>query len=108
MGPYTICLVTIDDLEKAAQIAKILVEKKLVACVNIVPKIRSIYSWKGQLCDDSEVLMIMKTRGALFDELCIAVKDLHPYEVPEIISWNIERGLESYLTWIDDVTNRAI
>jgi periplasmic divalent cation tolerance protein len=108
MGSYTICLVTIDDLEKAAQIAKILVEKKLVACVNIVPKIRSIYFWKGQVCDDSEVLMIMKTRGDLFDELRTAVKELHPYEVPEIISWNIEQGLESYLKWIDDVTERPI
>jgi periplasmic divalent cation tolerance protein len=108
MGSYTICLVTIDDIEKAAQMAKFLVEKKLVACVNIVPKIRSIYFWNGQVCDDTEVLMIMKTRGALFEDLKTAVKELHPYEVPEIISWNIEKGLESYLKWIDDVTERSI
>ena len=105
MGSYIVCLVTIDDPEKAAQIARILVEKKLVACVNILPQIRSIYTWKGQLCDETELLMIMKTRGDRFGELQTAVKELHPYEVPEIISLNIEGGLAAYLKWIDESTN---
>ena len=105
MGSYIVCLVTIDDPEKAAQIARILVEKKLVACVNILPQIRSIYTWKGQLCDETELLMIMKTRGDRFGELQTAVKELHPYEVPEIISLNIEGGLAAYLKWIDESTS---
>jgi periplasmic divalent cation tolerance protein len=104
MGSYIVCLVTIDDLEKGAQIAGSLVERRLVACVNIVPQIRSIYSWKGQICDETEVLLIMKTRGGLFEAVKSAVKELHPYEVPEIVSWNIEQGLENYLKWIDDST----
>jgi periplasmic divalent cation tolerance protein len=108
MGSYIVCLVTIDDPEKGAQIARILVERKLAACVNIIPQIRSIYKWKGQVCDETELLLIIKTRGALFDELSAAVKDLHPYEVPEIVSWNIERGLEDYLKWIDDATFSTI
>jgi periplasmic divalent cation tolerance protein len=104
MGSYIVCLVTIDDPEKAARIARFLVEQKLVACVNIVPQIRSIYSWKGQVFDETEHLMVIKTRGDLFERVKAAVKNLHPYEVPEIISWNIEQGLEDYLKWIDEVT----
>ena len=102
MGPYIVCLVTIDDPEKAAQIARFVVEKKLAACVNILPQIRSIYTWKGQLCDETELLMIMKTRGDRFDELQSAIKELHPYEVPEIVSLNIDRGFADYLKWLDE------
>ncbi|MGB6064296.1 MAG: divalent-cation tolerance protein CutA [Desulfomonilaceae bacterium] len=104
MRPYIVCLVTIDDPSKAANIARVLVEKKLAACVNIIPEIQSIYSWKGQICDETERLMIIKTRHNLFHELQMAVKELHPYEVPEIIAVNIEHGLPEYLQWIDDST----
>jgi periplasmic divalent cation tolerance protein len=104
MGPYIVCLVTIDDPAKAANIARILVEKHLAACVNIIPEIQSIYSWKGQICDEKERLMIIKTRRTLFNELQAAVKELHPYEVPEIIAVDIQHGLPEYLQWINDST----
>jgi len=104
MGSYIVCLVTIDDPAKAAKIARILVEKKLAACVNIIPEIQSIYSWKGQICDEKERLMIVKTRRALFDKLQAEVKGLHPYQVPEIIAIDIEKGLPEYLQWINDST----
>jgi len=105
MSPYILCLVTIDDLDKAAYIARTLVEKKLTACVNILPQVRSIYSWKGEICDEPERLMIMKTRDHLFERLQNEIKALHPYEVPEIISINIDRGLPDYLRWIDETTD---
>jgi len=105
MTPYLICLVTIDDAAKATVIARTLVERKLAACVNIVPEIRSIYSWKGQVCDEIERLLIIKTRAPLFDQLRDTVRSLHPYEVPEIISLTIDQGLPEYLRWIDDSTS---
>lgn len=105
MSPYVVCLVTIDDLGTARSIAHRLVERGVVACVNIIPEIRSIYRWQGEVCDDSERLLIMKTREELFDELKAVVKELHPYEVPEIISLKIDQGLPEYLQWIDDCTS---
>ncbi|MFC1833284.1 divalent-cation tolerance protein CutA [Thermodesulfobacteriota bacterium] len=104
MGSYIVCFVTIDDMAKAAEIARSLVEKRLVACVNIVPEIRSIYRWQGEICDDAERLLIMKTRSELFPQLLDTIKQLHPYEVPEIISFEIAQGLPDYLSWIDEST----
>lgn len=106
MNPYIICLVTINDLEKAIEIAHILVEKKLTACINIIPEIRSVYTWKDQIYDEKERLMILKTRRDLFEELKEVIKQLHPYELPEIIALNIEQGLPEYLQWIHDSTIR--
>lgn len=105
MSSYILCLVTIDDLDKAAYIARTVVEKKLAACVNILPQIRSVYSWKGEICDEPERLMIVKTTDRLFEQLQTEIKKLHPYDVPEIISLNIDRGLPDYLQWIDETTN---
>ncbi len=104
MGRYVVCLVTIDDLAKAGEIARRLVEARLVACVNIIPEIRSIYLWKGEVHDETERLLIMKTREDLFDKLMTVIKGLHPYEVPEIVAFNIDNGLPEYLRWIDDCT----
>lgn len=104
MGPCIVCLVTIDELEKATEIARLLVERELAACVNLVPQVRSIYRWKGEVCDDREVLMIIKTREELFEPLMEEVRRVHHYELPEVISWRIEKGFSDYLQWIHDST----
>jgi periplasmic divalent cation tolerance protein len=104
MGNYIVCLVTIDDPDKALEISKKLVNQQLVACVNIVPEIRSIYRWKGEICDNTERLLIMKTQQHLYSKLEKTIHELHAYEVPEIIAFNISHGLPDYLSWIDDCT----
>lgn len=100
-GPDNIVVfVTAPSEDDAAVIARALVEQKLAACVNIVRNIRSIYSWQGKIEDDAEVLMIVKTQTKHFDALSEKVKELHSYDVPEIIALPILKGSDDYLEWI--------
>ena len=85
-------------------IADDLVSGKYAACVNIVPGLTSMYRWKGDICRDDELLLIIKSRKRLFDDICSRIKELHPYEVPEILSCDISGGSESYLQWLADST----
>ena len=83
------------------EIASALVEGKLAACVNILGPINSIYAWEGKICDDEEVLLMVKSRSGLFEsQLIPAVKAIHPYEIPEIIALPVAMGLRSYLDWV--------
>ena len=96
-----IVFVTSPDQETAERIAKTLVEKQLAACVNIIHGMRSIYRWEDKIVDDKELLLIIKTRTELLkDQIIPLVKDLHPYEVPEIIALPVVGGETSYLDWI--------
>jgi len=88
-------------MEKAAEIARTLVEERLAACVNIVPGVRSIYRWKGEVCDDAEVLCVIKTRQDRVDALRDRLPALHPYEVPELVVLEVASGHAPYLAWID-------
>ncbi len=88
--------------DRAADIAKHLVEKKLAACVNIVESVRSLYWWEGKLEDDREALLVVKTKLDLFDRLKEEVKKVHPYCVPEIIALPIVAGNEDYLSWVEE------
>jgi periplasmic divalent cation tolerance protein len=99
-----VVFITAPSDEEAALIAKSLVESKLAACVNIIRGIRSIYSWQGKIEDETEVLMIAKTRQELFESLTSRVKELHSYDVPEVIALPILQGSEDYLTWLRDST----
>ena len=103
MTEYVVVFVTA-PAEEAPQLAKTLVEESLVACVNIVPGLRSIYWWQGKVEDEPEVLCIMKTRSNLFESLRDRVRELHSYEVEEIIALPIVEGNPPYLDWIRENT----
>ncbi|HEB76079.1 MAG TPA: divalent-cation tolerance protein CutA [Nitrospirae bacterium] len=97
---YSVVFVTAPDEEEAARIARIVVEERLAACVNIVKGIRSVYRWKGKVEDEHEVLLVVKTGRHLFDALEKRVKELHSYSVPEVISIPITEGSAEYLEWL--------
>lgn len=86
--------------DRAQALADMLVEGRHAACVNIVPAIRSVYRWKGEVQRDDETLLVIKTRASHFDALKQAVLKHHPYELPEVIAVSVERGHQPYLDWI--------
>ncbi len=104
MSQYVVVFMTAPDEEVAARIGRQVIEEGLCACCNILGPIRSIYRWKGRVHDEKEVLCVLKTRTALFEGLKKRVKELHPYQVPEVVALPIEDGLSEYLGWIDEVT----
>jgi periplasmic divalent cation tolerance protein len=106
MTDVSVVLVTVGNMEAASSIGRTLVEERLVACVNIIPRIHSIYWWKGEICTDEEVLLVMKTRSSLFPDLRTRVRELHSYEVPEIVAFPLEQGLPEYLKWVVEETSR--
>jgi periplasmic divalent cation tolerance protein len=95
--------VTAASEQEAASIGRALVEEGLAACANIIPQIRSIYQWKGEIWDERETLIIIKSREELFDRIRSRVKELHSYEVPEITAINLDRGDSAYVQWIESV-----
>ena len=105
MHKHLVVLVTVPSVETGQQIAQAILEQKLAACVNIVPAVSSIFSWQGQVEQDQEALLIIKTRADLFEaKLAPLVQQVHPYDVPEIIALPIVMGSKSYLDWIDETT----
>jgi len=99
-----VVFISASDEDEAAKIARALVGDRLAGCVNIIKNIRSIYTWQGQIEDEKEALMIVKTQKSLFDSLVKKVKELHSYTVPEIIALPIIEGYKDYLNWLTGVT----
>jgi periplasmic divalent cation tolerance protein len=93
-----IILSTVPESE-AARIAETLVSERLVACVNSVP-VQSCYRWKGEICREKEVLLVMKTRESLFARVMGRLMEIHPYEVPEILAVPLWGGYGGYLEWV--------
>lgn len=104
MSDSIVVFVTAPNEETAAGIARTLVEERLAACGNIVRGLRSIYRWNEKVEDESEVLLILKTRASHFDSLRARVVELHPYECPEVIQLDITAGHAPYLAWIQAST----
>ncbi|XP_049281927.1 protein CutA homolog [Anopheles funestus] len=97
---YSVAFVTVPDNTVAVNVGRQLVEKSLVACVNIIPGLTSIYAWEGKINEDPEVLMMIKTRTSRVEELIRFVREIHPYSVAEVIAFPIAEGNAPYLDWI--------
>ncbi len=92
------------DIETAEKIAKSLVSQQLVACAQIIPQITSVYQWNQQIETATESLLLLKTTQIHYPKIETVILDLHPYELPEIITVPIQQGFSSYLTWIQQCT----
>ena len=99
-----VVLCTCPDEPTATGIATALLAAELAACVNCVAGIRSLYRWDGQIRDDTEVLLVIKTRAARYGALETLVRARHPYELPEIIALPVVAGARDYLDWIRQAT----
>lgn len=97
---YCVILSTAPDLAVAKELARGLIERRLAACVNLVPGVESIYRWNGKIESSSEVMLVIKTELVKQDETLAALSKMHPYETPEGLVLAVAGGLEKYLGWI--------
>jgi uncharacterized protein involved in tolerance to divalent cations len=101
MTDKIVVLSTCASAEEAQRVAGALIEKRLAACVNVMPGIRSVYRWQDAIEDQEEVLLLIKTSRALLEELRSEIERLHSYEVPEVIALPVVDGSERYLAWMN-------
>lgn len=92
--------ITVPDMPKAREIARTLLEERLIACANIVPRIESVYRWEGKVCESSEALLLAKTTQDKIPQVVERVKSLHDYELPAIVALPISGGLSAFLDWV--------
>jgi periplasmic divalent cation tolerance protein len=90
--------------EVARMIARQLVERRLAACVNVLAPCHSVYEWQGEVCEESEVPLLIKTSAARYPAVEALIRELHPYELPEIVAVDIAAGLPAYLDWVEGQT----
>jgi periplasmic divalent cation tolerance protein len=95
-----VVVTTVGTEEQAYLIAREIVARRQAACVNILPGVRSIYRWQGKICKDGELLLIVKTMETEFEAVAATIRELHTYELPEILSFIVARGEPSFLEWI--------
>lgn len=99
---HQLILTTCPDAQVADTIAHGLVAERLAACVNVLPPVQSVYRWQGKVESSEERLLVIKARAADYAALERRIRELHPYDVPEVIALPIETGLAAYLAWLDD------
>lgn len=100
MSDALLVLITAPAEDVAARLAHQLVGERLLACANLVPRIRSIYRWQGQIHDEPETLLVCKTTRAQLEKLKARLPQLHPYDTPELLALDVADGLPSYLAWL--------
>ncbi|MEM9080794.1 MAG: divalent-cation tolerance protein CutA [Verrucomicrobiota bacterium] len=100
MSDVLIVLTTFGDEESAKEVGRALVERKLVACVNLVPGARSVYEWEGEVREEGEVVVLMKTTCEVYPDLERVLKQLHPYEEPEVVALGVRMGSQGFLDFV--------
>ena len=95
-----IALTTAGSMDEAQELANALVERRLAACVNLIPNLTSIYRWQGAIEETSEVLLLIKTTAEQVAAVEAAVRELHSYEVPEFVALGVESGSQPYVDWL--------
>ena len=106
MKKYCVVLTAFANETDATNVINAVLENKMAACAQVI-NINSHYTWKGKVCHEPEVLVLFKTQWELYDSLESKIKEMHPYETPEIIAVDIEKGLPDYLNWIVEVTKNV-
>ena len=102
MTDKIVVLTTCDSAEQARRIARRLVEQRVAACVSVVPGLRSLYRWQGEITEEREQLLLIKSRRELFEALRAELEKIHPYEVPEVLALPVVEGAEAYLNWMEE------
>ena len=100
MTDVRVVLITAPDAAAAEKLARARVEERLAACVNVLPGVHSFYRWEGSVQDDAELLLVAKTRAERVGALAARVKELHPYDVPEVLELPATGGSQTYLDWV--------
>jgi len=100
LEPISVVLTSVGTEQQAVEISEELVARRLATCINIVPCLRSIYRWKGKVCEDSEYLLVIKTRGALFGAVSEAIRELHSYELPEVLEFPVAAAEPNFHAWV--------
>ena len=108
MADALVVITNMPDRAAAVQLAQTLIERRLAACVNVLAECTSVYRWAGKVESAAETPVLIKTRSALYPEIETAIRDLHPYELPEIIAVPISYGLTEYLDWVSRETTISI
>ncbi|HET6702774.1 MAG TPA: divalent-cation tolerance protein CutA [Gemmatimonadaceae bacterium] len=108
MTDAAVVLTTVASVDEAVKLVRTLLDRRLIACGNILPGVRSIYRWEGKVADEQEVIVLLKTRAARIEALEMAFGELHPYKVPELLALPVSAGLHKYLEWIDDETSLTL
>ena len=106
-NPEALVVLVTAPAESVEAMAEALVEERLAACANLLPGVRSIYRWEGSVERDEEVLMLLKTTRAAFEDLTERVLELHPYDTPEVIALPVAAGASGYLDWVAGSTTRG-
>lgn len=107
MGAIVV-VTTVGTEDQANTIARELVARRLAASVNILPVVRSVYRWKGKLCEDGELMLTIKTLESEYEEIAETIRELHSYELPEILAFAVTRGEPGFLEWIAEGVDKNV